>query len=52
MIEAKSLDKKPFRIFYMEEPYFVINILTSWITLGELAGKKTRRDLIEISGTK
>ena len=36
----------------MKEPYYVMNIMTSWIKLDELKGKKTRRDFIDRSVTK
>ena len=52
MIEARTQDNRPFQIFFMKEPYYVMNIMTSWIKLDELKGKKTRRDFIDRSVTK
>ena len=52
MIEARTRYNKPFRIFCMKEPDYVMNIMVSWMTLDELEGAKTRRYFIDRSGTK
>ena len=52
MIEARTEDNKLFKIFCMKDPDYVMKIMTICMTLGELEGAKTRRDLIESSGTK
>ena len=36
----------------MKEPYYVMKIMASWMSLDPLEGTKTRRNLIDISGTK
>ena len=52
MLAAKTQDNNPFQIFCMKDPYYVVNVMASWMTLDELEGTKTRRDLIYSSGTK
>ena len=36
----------------MKDPYYLMNIVESWMTLDELEDSKTRRYFIDISGTK
>ena len=52
MIEARTQDNKLFRIFCMKYPHYVMKIMVSLMTLDELEGTNTRRDFINISGTK
>ena len=51
MLEARTQENKPFRIFCMKEPDYVMNIMASWMTLDEVQSTKTRRDPIDSSGT-
>ena len=39
-------------MFFMKEPYYLMKIVASWMTLDELEGARTRRYFIDISGTK
>ena len=39
MIEVRTEDNKLFQIFFMEEPYYLMKIMASWMTLDELEGK-------------
>ena len=41
-----------FKIFCMKEPYYVMKIMVSWMTLDELEGGRTRIYFIDRSGTK
>ena len=41
MIEARTQDNNSFIILCMKEPYYVMNIMESWMTLDELEGAKT-----------
>ena len=52
MLEAITQGNKLFRIFYMKEPYYVMKIMESWMTLDELEGANTRIYFIDSSGTK
>ena len=52
MLEARTEDNNLFRIFCMKEPYYVMKVMASWITLDELEGTKTRIYFICSSGMK
>ena len=52
IIEARTEDNKLFKIFCMKEPYYVMKIMESWMTLDELEGASTRRVFIDKSRTK
>ena len=52
MIETRNQDNKLFQILCMKEPYYVMNIMASWITLDQLEGAKTRKYFIDSRGTK
>ena len=43
MLEARTQENKPFRIFCMKEPDYVMKIMANWMTLDELDGTKTRK---------
>ena len=38
MIEARTEDKKLFRIFFMKDPDYVMIIMAGWVILYELEG--------------
>ena len=40
MIEERIEDDKFFRIFCMKYPYYVMKIVASWMTLGELEARR------------
>ena len=52
ILEARTQENKPFQIFCMKEPDYVMKIMAIWMTLEELDGAKTRRDFADSSGTK
>ena len=52
MIEARTEDNKLQRIFFTKEPYYVMNIIASLITLDELEGANTRKHFIDRSRMK
>ena len=52
MLEVRTQDNKSFRIFCMKEMDYVMKIMACWMTLDKLKGANTRRDSIDISGTK
>ena len=52
ILEARTKDNKLFKVFFMKDPNYVMKIMSSWVTLDELEGARTRRDFIERSGTK
>jgi hypothetical protein len=44
MLEAKTEEGKPFRIFCFKEPDYVMKIMATWMTLDELEDHPTRRE--------
>ena len=52
ILEARTQDIRLFQIFCIKELYYAMNMMASWTKLDELEGEKTKRYLIEISGTK
>ena len=43
MLEARTQDNKPFGIFCLKDPVYVMKIMESWMTLDVLEGANTRR---------
>ena len=46
IIEKITQDNKYFRIFCMKDPYSVMNIMATWITINELESENRRRNFI------
>lgn len=44
MLQTKTEEGKPFKIFCMKEPDYVMKVMASWMTLNELEGARTKRD--------
>jgi hypothetical protein len=44
MLEAKTEEGKPFRIYCFKEPDYVMKIMATWMTLDELEDAPTRRE--------
>ena len=52
MIQARTEDNKLFKIFWTEDPDYVMKIMVSYMTLDDLEGAKKRRNFIDSSGKK
>ena len=44
MLQTKTDEGKPFKIFCMKEPDYVMKVMASWMTLNNLEGARTKRD--------
>ena len=42
MLEASTEDGKPFRVFFLKYPEYVMKVMASWMTLDDMKGGKTR----------
>ena len=51
MIEARTQDNKHFRIFFMKEPDYLMNMMAIWTALDDLEETNIRMDFTDNSGT-
>ena len=52
ILEARTQENKPFQLFFFKELYYVMKIMSIWMTLDELEVAKTIRDFADSSSVK
>ena len=52
ILEARTQENKPFQLFFFKELYYVMKIMSIWMTLDELEVAKTIRDFTDSSSGK